>query len=466
MVGVPRGAAVDSLVDFIPHNFLPSGRTTQARRWSWVRYMLRTPNPLQEKLVLFWHDHFATADSKVDSPRLMGRQNALLRRHCNGDVRALLKAINRDAAMMEYLDTVRNEKMQPNENYARELLELFALGVNDASGNANYTQADIVQIARAFTGWSYDSYGRAEFDRDGQRHDYSEEFPERGPKVIFTSVGGFGSSGRSLSIQGEGATEIDAVVDAVVDHRDSEGHPTAARFLAIKLIAYFAWPEAKRAFTPAALQFADAIVEESGFASTWSIKELLRSLFTHDAFYETATTAPFPFASRKSVRWPSEFALTTLRLLQVRLSRRFARVAGGDYISIERHMADMGQHLLDPPSVFGWDWGNAWLSSSALMARYRFVRDVTAAHGNSGIHFRPENLLAQELRDPAAIVDAALEVLGVPDQFSDEERAILLRYLTDDGARVEVDLGDSVLRANKIHGLFALILQSPACQLT
>jgi len=465
IVGRPRGEAVDAIVGFTTRNFLPLGRTTQARRWSWVRYMLRTPTPLQEKLVLFWHDHFATGDSKVDNPRLMGRQNALLRRHCKGDFRVLLKAINQDAAMMEYLDTVRNDKLQPNENYARELLELFAVGVQDAAGHATYTQADVLQIARAFSGWSYDPYGRAEFDRDGSRHDYMAEFPERGAKIVFTSLGGFGSGGRNLAEHGEGAPEIDTVVDIVLDHRDSDGHKTAARFIAAKLIAYFALPEPKRMLTAAVLSFADAIIAESRFDETWSTEALLRALFAHDAFYETAVAAPFPPQSRKSVRWPSDFAITTLRLLRVRLSRRFARVAGGDYASIEHHLRNMGQHLLDPPSVFGWDWENAWLSSAALMARYRFVRDVTAAHGESSMYFRPQLLLDVELSEPAAILEAVLEILGVPDQFSDSERNILLSYLTDGGTVATLDLNNPAVRGNKLHGLFALVLQSPACQL-
>ena len=121
--------------------------------------MVATPHPLQEKLTIFWHDHFATSNEKVDFPRLMGNQNGLLRRFCKGNLKDFVKAINRDAAMMEFLDTVRNVKEEPNENYARELQELFTLGVKDYDGNPNYDQADIVQIARAFTGWDYTDAG-------------------------------------------------------------------------------------------------------------------------------------------------------------------------------------------------------------------------------------------------------------------------------------------------------------------
>ncbi len=127
--------------------------------------MTKTRLQLQEKLVLFWHDHFATSYAKVEDIDLMRNQNRLLRLNCKGDFSVLVKAINKDAAMMEFLDTVRNRKRnEPNENYARELQELFTLGVKDlpARADANYEQEDIVQIARAFTGWGYDGKGVAE----------------------------------------------------------------------------------------------------------------------------------------------------------------------------------------------------------------------------------------------------------------------------------------------------------------
>jgi uncharacterized protein (DUF1800 family) len=127
---------------------------------------LKTRAPLQSKLVLFWHDHFATGISKVGDAGLMADQIQLLYQLCKGDMRALVKAISKNPAMMEFLDTVRNDKDVPNENYARELQELFTLGVEDFAGNPNYTQDDIVQIARAFTGWRYD--GRDAFPRRGR----------------------------------------------------------------------------------------------------------------------------------------------------------------------------------------------------------------------------------------------------------------------------------------------------------
>src|SRR6185295_6874947 len=143
----------------------------------WIKYLLKVKDPLQEKLVLFWHDHFATGFSKVQDTKLMGVQNRLFRLNCKGNFKSLVKAVNLDPAMMEFLDTVRNHEEIPNENYARELQELFTLGVKDSAGVDNYVQADVAQIARAFTGWDYDKKGAFFKDYD---HDFMADHPARG----------------------------------------------------------------------------------------------------------------------------------------------------------------------------------------------------------------------------------------------------------------------------------------------
>src|SRR5262245_22170063 len=124
-----RGAAADRLLKFTPKKFQPGGKgknpDLQESHDKWIAYMLTAKFPLQEKLVLFWHDHFATSNLKVDSPRLMAQQNLLLRLFCKGNFGDLVKAMNKNPAMMEFLDTVRNRRHVPNENYARELMELF-----------------------------------------------------------------------------------------------------------------------------------------------------------------------------------------------------------------------------------------------------------------------------------------------------------------------------------------------------
>ncbi len=451
-----RGAAADALLDFKPARFRPGGRFVEDIHNKWVKYMIKTRNQLQEKLVLFWHDHFATSYEKVGRVKLMAQQNRVLRLNCRGDFRAFVKAINTDAAMMEFLDTVRNRDTRPNENYARELMELFTLGVTDPLGEPTYTQDDIVQIARAFSGWRYDAKGRAEFR--ASRHDFEEEFPERGPKRIFRTLGGFGDpNGQDFTQQGEGPQEIDVVTDLIFQHRYGPGQRlTVADYIARRLITFFAHPDPSQ-------QFVEAVVDASGFAATWNLTALLRAIFVHDDFYLTA--APAAAGSRRSVKWPVEYVVSTVRLLGMKLRGKYQETQGGDYESVQTHLENMGQLLFEPPSVFGWDWELGWVSSSTLLARYAFARDVVGSRGGGGTSFRPERLIDLTLTDAAAIVAAAADVLGIDDQLGAAERDALMNYLTDNSPAAPVDLLDDDFRARKLHGLFGLLLQSPAFQL-
>ncbi len=451
-----RGAAADQVLSFRPAKFKPRGRYTAQVRTSWLKYMLRTPNPLQEKLVLFWHDHFATGDDKVRDARRMADQNKLLRQFCKGNFKAFVKAINTDGAMMEYLDTVRNFKDQPNENYARELMELFTLGVNDLAGQPNYDQQDIVQIARAFSGWNWDWDRRRPVFRNWQ-HDYNSEYPERGEKVIFRTRGNFGPAGRDFTQPGgEGPMEIDQVVDIIFEHRDSDGRSTVARFITKKLLEYFAHPLPPY---PQNAAIIDPIVARAQFDTTWDLARLLREIFVDDFFYETAAPAPFDASTKKSVVWPVDFAISALRLLRVKpRSDRWGNwwVEGGDWSNISSAIGDMGQWLLEPPSVFGWDWEEAWINSATLLARYAFARNLAGARGSRTYHVRSDRLIDLNLTAPGDIVDAVLRLLGVPDQFSSAERQALIDYLGG-----PLDLRDEYTRYRKLHGLIALVLQSP-----
>jgi uncharacterized protein (DUF1800 family) len=470
LIGPPalsRNDAAALLLDFTPARFMPRGRYVENIHNSWIKYMIGTRTPVQEKLVLFWHDHFAASDGKVNDAKLMALQNRLLRTFCKGDFKSMVKAISRDAAMMEFLDTVRNDKLQPNENYARELMELFTLGVKDYSGNVNYVQEDIVQIARAFTGWNYNGRGVAEFDPYGDAHDYTSEFPARGPKVIFKTCGGFGAAGRNYAPlpANEGPQEIDAVVDAIFDHRDSDGKKTVARYIAGKLFTYLSQPYPKRPAQPALKPIVDELLLDSGFDTSWDLAALLRAIIINDQFYATAAPAPFQATDLKSIKWPVDYVVSTLRLLDLKLVSSYQYVNGGTYDAIRDELGNMGQLLFEPPSVFGWDWDTAWVSSATLLARYGFARDIAAARGPGRTRFHPDKLVDITLTDPSAIVDAVTDVLGVTDQFTAAEKAWLVDYLTDEGANPTLDLRDYDVRNRKLNGLFALVLQSHAYQL-
>jgi uncharacterized protein (DUF1800 family) len=463
--GLTRGQAADQLLSFKLSKFEPRGQYLYDAQAKWIKKMITTRAPLQEKMVLFWHDHFATNFATVQDIRMMSRQNRLLRMNCIGNFKDLVKAVNKDPAMMRFLDTGENYRFQPNENYARELMELFTLGVFDSSGNINYTQDDITQIARAFTGWTYEDDGVAylelgDGDPEGGSnctlgavglHDYTACYPGRGPKVIFKTTGQFGAAGSDFTVNGEGEAEIDTVIDIIFQHRDSDMENTVARYVGRRLFEFFAYPNP-------AISVVDAIVQTSSFDTTFEIKAFLRALFTHDEFYASAA-APAS-GVRRSVKWPADFFVGTLRSLGMRAKGRYQYVAGGDYINAHYHLDIMGQELLEPPSVFGWDLEAGWISSSSLLARFSFVRDATSARDGGGTSFRPAKLMDLSLSDPGAIVDAVLDALNVPDQFTAAERQALVDYLGPG----PIDLEDYDTRSIKLHGLFGLVLQSPAYQ--
>jgi hypothetical protein len=459
-----RGEAADHLLDFDPSKFKPGGRFVEDIHNKWVKYMIKSKLQLQEKLVLFWHDHFATSFDKVTDTDLMAVQNRLLRLNCKGNFKTFVKAINKDPAMMQFLDTVRNHKEQPNENYPRELQELFTLGVKDPLGNPNYDQEDIVQIARAFSGWDYDRKGVAFLnDGDHDRGDAIEGWsPSRGPKVIYKNRGGFGNpSGQSFDAGTNYELEIDNVIDIIFQHRygpPGNQRSTVADYIGQKLITYFAHPSP-------AQQFVTDVVNSSGFAGTWELSALLHAIFVHDDFY--LSSLPPAAGTKKSVKWPIDFVVGTLKMLGMKLRSKTQYVNGGAGDDIRSQLTNMGQILFEPPSVFGWDWENSWVSSSTLLARYSFARDLTSARGGGGTAFRPEKLFDLGMTVPGDIVDAVIQLLGVDDYIvpGSAEHTALINYLTDSGANPSIDLTDETVRNRKLNGLVATVLQSPIYQL-
>jgi uncharacterized protein (DUF1800 family) len=458
-VGLTRGEAADQILAFKPNGFKPSGKSIDDVRNKWIAYMVKVKAPLQEKLVLFWHDHFATSATVVDS-KLMTLQNRALRLNCKGNFKNFVKAMNKNAALMEYLDTNDNRKDIPNENYARELQELFTLGVKDSNGASNYTQEDVVQIARAFTGWDYDSKGNAFLEEF--YHDFMSDFdgnppsePNRGPKVIYKTTGQFGPAGKSFTVNGEGPSEIDTVIDIIFTHRDSDMKNTVARRTARRLLEYFAHPDPTVAFIDQTVG-----TGPTGFDTTWDISALLYRVFISDEFFETAQ-APGP-GTKKSVKWPVDHVVSTLRLLGMKPKGKeliFGNTTASDAL------VTMGQILLEPPSVFGWDWEKAWMSSTTMRARAAFARDVSTASNGGKTSFLPDKLVDVALTDAGQIVDAATDRLGISDQIMTSDRNALIDYLTDGGPpSTPIDLGDFSTRRIKLNGLFGLLLMSPAFQ--
>jgi hypothetical protein len=298
------------------------GDGEQIRGW-WLYCMLQGDHPLREKMTLFWHNHFATSIAKVQSAALMFRQNCLLRNHALGKFGPLLQAISRDGAMLVWLDSNRNVKGKPNENYARELMELFSLGVG------NYTETDIREAARAFTGWHTDGKGFA-FNADA--HD-----------------------GDSKTVLGQtGAWDGGDVVRLVLEQ------PAAARFLVRKLYHFLI---SEKAAPP------DALLEPlcaSFRKSDHDLAALLRTMLASRHFYSD-------YAFRQRVKGPVEYVLGAVQAVYRRYDEKEA-----DYRPLPQQVLvgwlnAMGQSLFAPPNVKGWPGGPSWLNTSTVLERDNFV---------------------------------------------------------------------------------------------
>jgi uncharacterized protein (DUF1800 family) len=295
--------------------------------------MATVPRPLEEKLALFWHGHFATGQEKVNSARDMYDQNHLFRTDGLGSFETLVQKVSVQVAMLIYLDNEPNQKGSPNENFARELLELFTLGVNQ------YTQDDVVAAARAWTGHNVDYNVNPRVYRFyAHRHDTD-------PKTFM---------GQSLNWNGP---EIITRVLTVEPQKS-----IAARFIAKKMWGFFAFPNPSAAIL-------DALVAPF-VASDLDIATLLRTIFLHPEFYSVQ-------ARQGLVRSPVEWVVACLKALGFTAQET----------NPQWWMDQMGQQLFYPPNVAGWKSNAYWLNSTALWARADFARNITWRAHNADLDF-------------------------------------------------------------------------------
>jgi hypothetical protein len=287
----------------------------QLRSW-WIERMIRSPRPLEEKMTLFWHGHFTSGYQDVRNAYHMALQNELLRKHATGNFESLVHDISRDPAMLEYLDNNRNNRRAPNENYARELMELFTLGVG------NYTESDIVEAARAFTGWTF-VRGTSQFRFAVRNHD-------NGSKEFLGQTGNF---------------DGDDIIRIILEQ------PEAPRYIAGKILTYLA-----------AAPSADELEPYSRLlrSGNYELKPLLRALFQSEWFYSDAVMA-------KQVKSPVMFVVSTLKAMGT---------SGVPGILAVRRCESIGQAIMQPPNVKGWDGGVAWITSSNLIGRYNIAREL------------------------------------------------------------------------------------------
>jgi len=284
----------------------------QTVKW-WMNRMTFGPTPLQEKLTLFWHGHFTSSARDEKAAILMWNQNELLRRNAAGNFRDFVRQISRDPAMLDFLNNAQNRKEHPNENYARELMELFTLGIG------NYTENDIKQAARAFTGWAH----------DGDEFLFRKFEHDEGEKVFF---------GRRGNLNG------DDIIDIIL------AHPACAKYITGKLFKYFAYEDPEP-------QLVEALGQQL-HENNWNLRPIIRTILTSKAFYSKT-------AIGTQIKSPIQLVVGSIRLLGLEKSPD-ARVLGNA-------LNQMGQVPLAPPNVKGWPGGRLWINTSTLFVRYNTI---------------------------------------------------------------------------------------------
>jgi uncharacterized protein (DUF1800 family) len=313
----------------------------------WMALILGGGAPLRERMTLAWHDHFATSFDKVADVRMMHAQNQLLRTHALGDFRELLHGIAKDPAMLVWLDGDDNRKGHPNENFAREVLELFALGIG------NYGEDDVREAARAFTGWG----------TNGRSFVHVDKHHDDGTKTIF------GKSGRF---------DGDDAIDLVLARRE------CPRWIARRLLVELVMPDPPRA----AIDETAAILVDAN----WNVRATVERILASRLFFS-------PEARRARIAGPVELIARSARTLNARVSPERAAEAA----------AEMGQALFRPPSVKGWDGQRTWIHAGSWIARHNWLAALAIPAQPKDETVRVD--LERALGAPASTDEAADRVL-------------------------------------------------------
>ncbi|MEN0020698.1 MAG: DUF1800 domain-containing protein [Planctomycetota bacterium] len=385
------------------------------QRW-WLTRMIESPRPLEEKMTLFWHGHFATSYRTIENSYHMFLQNQMFRANALGNFGDLLFKIIRDPAMIAYLDNDNSRKGRPNENLARELMELFSLGVG------NYTERDIKEGARALTGYTFSGN---EFEFQQQNHD----------------------SGNKRILGASGNLDGDGFVRAILEERDT------SEFMAWKLYSFFALdvPIESRQRDSDTNKVIRSMAGDM-LRNRYEIKPVLRRLFKSEHFYSDAVVG-------QQIKSPAELIIGAIRSL---------RTPARDLSILLDAMDLMGQNLLFPPSVAGWSGGRSWINTSTLFVRQNILAYLLTGKKPRGYDaladeqvFDPDFLLADlrnadaaAARDPDRVIDYLMRfTLG---ESPTHARTTLEDFVGSHGGRVSSDM---------LTGLLLIITAMPEYQL-
>lgn len=361
------------------HQQIYNQRRRELREW-WIRLMITSPTSLIEKMTLFWHGHFATQVSDVKVPQYMFQQNAIFRRHALGSFKDLVKAVSFDPAMLIYLDGVRNRAGNPNENFARELLELFTMGVD------HYTQTDIQEAARALTGWQV----------NGLNAVFNPSRYDSGSKTFLGRTGNFDGN---------------AIIDIIFEQ------PQTSRFICRKLYKFFVYEIVN-----------ESVVDQMAANlrnNNFKIASVLELLFKSSHFFD-------PMYMGADIASPVEKAVGALRQLNI------VPVPTSNAVPkfVRTSTAEMGQELLEPPNVAGWPGYRQWMSTTYLLLRNAYTDAIVTGRTitNANINFKVDPIaFAQQFSNPnnasSLVADICDHLVSLP--IKPARQAVLVQTLLE-----------------------------------
>ena len=398
----------------------------------WMYRMITTNSPLEEKIALFWHSLFATGYSKLNQARSLLNQIDMFREYGLGKFDEILVQLSKDPAMLVWLDNQDNHKGAINENYGRELLELFSLGIGA------YTEDDIKECARAFTGWTL---GNADYMSMRATKDSIWPYGRIAWHFAYKDDDHDGAVKEFLGEKGQ--FDGEEIVNIICKNRD------AAKFICSRLFQFFAADEIddepKR-------KVVDEMVEEY-FKSNHEIRAVLRCLFNSEYFKSSQ-------CRYDRVKGPVELVVGAIKIAGSYNSPTL------DIEEVAKICFFMGQGFLQPPTVEGWHEGVEWIDSGALVERINFVVRELGNTNNPGIRYILD-CLKQSNEDsltPEQLLDSCLDLVG-PIEVSDQTRKVLIQHVANDG---DIDLSNEKNESKndkRVGELLSLIGASPEFQM-
>ena len=431
-IGMPGYVGITARGPFSPNSVIVDARQR------WLFRLVHTDRPLQEKMALFWHNHFATGYSKIagivgateatrymaarpsEDPAQVRGQIELFRDYALGNFRDLLVAVAKDTAMLFWLDGYTNTRARPQENFGREIMELFTMGVG------HYTESDVYAAARVFTGWNLARPGSAADNSQRYQFVYNPNQHDTGEKTFSFAIYSDGSRTIKARAAAEGMQDGLDLIEGLA------ANPETPRYLGKKLYRFFV---SETGDVP------DSFLNDISavyFRSRYDIKAVMREVLTSREFGDRDN-----FFTRYS--WPVEFVVRALKDIG------WSGFSVNDALT---PLSNMGQNLFDPPDVAGWDLGKSWFSTGSMLARMNFASQLAANQ-----KFNLAAAARDNARTPEALLSFVLDALKTPPYDLPVTDAFA-GYLRATGAWT----GSTAQLQAKVPGLVHLVAGTPEYQ--